>query len=302
MDPLRRPRVFGIRAFSFQIGCIKNVARCVRHLDHGQPERRPDEKERPWEAKTMAGQSNTAAATSTQGEYSLDVAQSAISTDPVFGTSGGAFLSLSDVLGNEQYYFLLYNTAQTQAEILSSFNMAISRISLGQRTNYAYGIYRFAGRRYDLTDQDEYYYERVFGGYFALSYPITKFERIETRVSLSNSDKEVDGPDRRPEGLLLSNSLSFMHDNSLWGPSGPMDGSRFNLTLAYTTDIQYSNVNYFSVIADYRHYLRLASERALPRGSGSSTTMARNRAGSSWAAAGTCGDIPAGASAARSSG
>jgi outer membrane protein assembly factor BamA len=62
--------------------------------------------------------------------------------------------------------------------------------------------------------------------------------------------------------LLLSNSISFTHDNSLWGPTGPVDGSRFNLTLAFTSDIQYSNVNYFTVIADYRTYLRLATRAA----------------------------------------
>jgi len=64
------------------------------------------------------------------------------------------------------------------------------------------------------------------------------------------------------KALLLSNSISFTHDNSLWGPSGPLDGTRFNVTLAYTSDIQYSNVNYFSIIGDYRHYFRLSTRSA----------------------------------------
>jgi hypothetical protein len=215
----------------------------------------------PWEPQSLRGEAERERY-KYRGEYSLDFAQSTISTDPVFGTSGGAFVSLSDVLGNEQYYFLLYNTAETQDELLSSFNIAISRISLSQRTSYAYGIYRFTGRRYDLTSKDEYYYERVFGGYFALSYPISKFDRIESGVSISNSNREVDGAIEERKALLLSNSLSFTHDNSLWGPSGPLDGSRFNLTLAYTSDVQYSNVNYFSVIADYRNYIRLGQRSA----------------------------------------
>lgn len=214
-----------------------------------------------WEPRSLSGK-DALERFKYQGEYSLDIAQSVISTDPVFGTAGGAFVALSDLLGNDQYYFLLYNTAETQDELLSSFNVAISRLSLSQRTNYAYGIYRFTGRRYDLTSKDEFYYERVFGGYFALSYPISKFDRIETGVSLSNSNREVDGAIEERKALLLSNSLSFTHDNSLWGPSGPLDGSRFNVTLAYTSDIQYSNVNYYSVIADYRNYLRLGQRSA----------------------------------------
>jgi outer membrane protein assembly factor BamA len=215
----------------------------------------------PWDPPILGGASQSGIRRY-EGDYSLDIAQSAISTDPVFGTSGGAFVSLSDLLGNDQYYFLLYNTAESQSELLSSFNVAISRLSLGQRANYAYGIYRFSGRRYDLTDRDEFFFERVFGGYLALSYPLSKFRRIETAISLSNSNKDVDVILEERKALLLSNSVSFTHDNSLWGPSGPLDGSRFKLTLAFTSDIQYSNVNYYSVIADYRHYFRLSTRSA----------------------------------------
>jgi hypothetical protein len=246
--------------FSFRLQSLKDVrgvtdtSATVRIMDlYARP--------RPWEAQAISGESEIERL-KYRGDYSLDIAQSAISTDPVFGTSGGAFVALSDLLGNDQYYFLLYNTAQSQDELLSSFNIAISRISLSQRTSYAYGIYRFTGRRYDLTSKDEFYYERVFGGYFALSYPLTKFQRVETGISLSNSNREVDGAIEQRKALLLSNSIALTHDNSLWGPSGPLDGSRFNLTLAYTSDIQYSNVNYFSIIADYRHYTRLSQRSA----------------------------------------
>jgi hypothetical protein len=246
--------------FSFQIKMIPNATAL---LDTSTAVRIVDlyDKGEPWAPKSIEGTSKVERL-KYQGEYSLDVAQSVISTDPVFGTTGGAQVALSDLLGNERYYFLLYNTAESQADILSSFNIAISRLSMGQRTNYAYGIYRFSGRRYDITDPDLFFFERVFGGYFALSYPLSKFERFETSISLSNSSKEVDVRTEDRKALLLSNSISFTHDNSLWGPSGPLDGSRFNLTLAYTSDIQYSNVNYFSLIADYSKYLRLSLRSA----------------------------------------
>jgi len=206
-------------------------------------------------------------------EYSLDFAQSQVTTDPVFGTAGGAYFSMSDLLGNENYNFLIYNTAQTTDEILSSFNIAVSRVSLQKRTHYAYGVYRFSGRRYDLTDPDEFFFEKVFGAYGAIRYPISIFQRFTLNVSISNSEKDVergwlssssdrDNVDNSRKALFLSNSLSFTHDNSLWGSTGPLDGSRLNITLAYTTDIQYSHANYYSVIFDYRYYFRLAQRSA----------------------------------------
>ena len=246
--------------FSFQIRIISGVQSLI---DSSMAKERVVllEKENPWMPKSVAGSSEVQTL-KYAGNYSFDIAQSQISTDPVFGTSGGALVGLSDLLGNDQYYFLVYNSAQSQSEFLESWNIAITRVSLFQRTNYAYGIFHFSGQRYDLEDPDLFFYERIFGGYLSLSYPLSKFKRIEITTRLANSDKEViEGVEER-KAMLLSNALTFVHDNSLWGPTGPLDGNRFNLTLAYTSDILFSNVNYFTVILDYRHYFRLSGRSA----------------------------------------
>ena len=198
-----------------------------------------------------------------QREYSIDYAQSQVSTDPVFGTQGGAVISLSDLLGNDNYYFLIYNTAQVQSDILKSFNVEIERINLGQRANYGYGVFHFSGDRYDITQSDEYFFERSFGGFFLLYFPLSIFDRIESDVSIINSDKQVYTGDIERKALMVSNTLSYVYDNSLWGPTGPLDGIRARVLLGYTSDIKYSNVNYYSIIADYRQYFRLGYSSAL---------------------------------------
>ena len=196
-------------------------------------------------------------------EYTLDYAQSQVSTDPVFGTMGGAVLSLSDLLGNDHYYFLIYNTAQVQSDFLKSFNVEIERINMGQRANYGYGVFQFSGNRYDIRESDEYFYERSFGSFFLLYFPMSKFARIESDVSVINSDKQIVAGLIERKALLVSNSLSYVFDNSLWGPTGPLDGTRARVLLAYTGDVKYSNVNYYSLIADYRHYFRLGFSTAI---------------------------------------
>ncbi len=245
----------GFENYSFRIYLLDKVS---LRIDSSKTEHRftvPSVPE-PWHAHSTEGDT-TVQLLHYKGDYTLDIAQSAVATDPVFGTSAGAALAMSDVLGNDQYYFLLYNNAESSDEFLEGFNLAVSRISLSQRTNYATGIFHFSGRRYDLTDPDLYYYERSFGGYLAASYPLSKFRRVEAGVSLSNSDKEVIYGFRPRKALILSNSVSFVHDNSLWGPTGPLDGSRFIATLAYTSDVQYSNVQYYTIIGDYRWYYRI---------------------------------------------
>ncbi len=198
-----------------------------------------------------------------ENEYSIDFAQSQVSTDPIYGTSGGAILSLSDLFSDDNYFFLIYNTAEVQSDFLKSFNVAISRINIKNRTNYAYGLFHFSGRRYDIRDSDEYFYERSFGGYFSLLYPFSKFQRVEATITVANSDKEVVTGVIERKALLVSNSLAYVLDNSLWGPTGPLDGTRVRLLLGFTNDVKFSNVNYFTAIADVRKYLRIGYPTSL---------------------------------------
>jgi len=199
-----------------------------------------------------------------ENEYTIDYAVSQVITDPVYGTRGGALFTLSDLLGDDRYMFLLYNTAEVQSEILKNFNIAITRVNSEKRSNFGYGIFHYNGRRYDIRESDEFFYERSYGGFFSLIYPLSVFRRLEASVSIANTDKEI--PENlfiSQKSLLLSNSISLVFDNSLWMPTGPLDGTRYRVLMGYTTDLRYSNINYYSIIADFRHYLRTSFRSTL---------------------------------------
>ena len=221
-----------------------------------------------------------------KNQYSLDYAISQVSTDPVFGTRGGGIVSLSDILGDDRYSFLFFNNGQVQSEVLKNLNVAVSRVNSGDRTNFGYGLFHFTGRRYDLRTSSNFFLERSFGGFISLRYPLSFFQRFETSVTLANSDRELISDLVPREALLLSNSISYTHDNSIWGPTGPVDGTRLRLLLGYTTDIQFSNANFYSVIADYRKYFRLSQRMTLAtRGSfyyNEGKEARRYIAGGSW--------------------
>lgn len=205
-----------------------------------------------WVAKKLTVAGNTSAV-KYKRKFDLDVAQSQITQDPIFGTSGGAQLAITDMLGNQQYYVLIYNNARTRDEFLESFNVAVSRVDLTHRTNFAVGLYHFAGRYFNYAEG--YFYERRYGGFGAISYPFSTFKRLEGSLNIRQSNKEWWLNERK--ALLVSNYLSYIKDNSLWGPTGPMDGERFNFTAGYSLDIKYSKVNFYTLILDYRKYFRL---------------------------------------------
>ncbi|HQY52879.1 MAG TPA: BamA/TamA family outer membrane protein [Ignavibacteria bacterium] len=195
-------------------------------------------------------------------DFSLDIATTALTVDPVFGANTGGIISLSDLLGNEKYYFLIFNNSNGSEDFWNSFNIAISKISIENRLNYAYGIYHLSGRRYDLGEFNSSFYERQYGGYLSLAYPLSFFRRLEMTTSLSQSTRSYDLFDNT-RSLLLSNFISYVKDNTLWNYTGPMDGERLNLTLGYTTDIANSNINYYSLFFDFRKYFRLGGPTAL---------------------------------------
>ena len=188
-------------------------------------------------------------------KFNLDVAQSAIMQDPMYGTSGGAQVAMSDMLGNYQYHFLLFNNAQTKDEFLESFNVAVSRLDLSHRTNYAVGAYHFAGRYFNWYEG--FFYERRYGGFGSVSYPLSIFKRVEGSLNFRHSYKEWYGRGTGRNALLLSGFLGYVKDNSLWGPTGPLDGERINLTMGITKDVRHSNVNFYTIIFDARKYFRL---------------------------------------------
>jgi dipeptidyl aminopeptidase/acylaminoacyl peptidase len=194
--------------------------------------------------------------------YTLDVAQGAVSTNPVWGTNGGAVLAFSDLLGNDQIFVSAYSTNVPGRSFIDGLNASVTRIHLGRRANYGYGIYRYSGRRYDLTDPDaanEYpvFFEQIVGVTGLVSYPISKFQRVDVQTSFNYDRKEVFVRDIDREAFLLSNAIGLTHDNALYDYNGPVDGWKANLTAAYTTDVRFSNVSYYTLTADVRHYLRI---------------------------------------------
>ncbi|WP_456408542.1 hypothetical protein [Caldithrix abyssi] len=192
-------------------------------------------------------------------KYELDFAQTQVSQDPIWGTTGGAQLAFTDVLGNDQYYLLIYNNARVASDFWKSFNVAVTKISLEHRINWGVSLYRFAG--YYFYPADAYFYEERLGAMATFSYPFSQFSRVSFTQNLAYSDKDWFFNKRR-QAYLSSNYISFVHDNSIWASSGPIDGQRINITFGNTYDLRYSNVNYLTGLIDLRKYFRLGLRSA----------------------------------------
>jgi Tol biopolymer transport system component len=197
--------------------------------------------------------------------YSLDFAAGEALVSPGYAAAQGATFLVSDMLGDHLIYasMLAYQQGNSLSDIVSNFNGTALYLDQSRRLNWGVGAFRFRGLFFE-GDFDQIFQETSVGGFLDLRYPLSRFARVEAQFRLEHSDRVDFGfvqggglagfPRRR--GVLASNWLSWVHDNSLWLPTGPIDGSRTNLTAGLVSDLSNARFDSWVLSADLRRYLR----------------------------------------------
>ncbi len=68
---------------------------------------------------------------------------------------------------------------------------------------------------------------------------------------------------QRLTGWLMTNSVSFTHDSSMWVLTGPLAGTRYSFGVGQTVDFKTSRRFNLNLTGDYRQYLRLGLRNCL---------------------------------------
>jgi hypothetical protein len=199
--------------------------------------------------------------------FSLDFAAGGGDYAPGYGSRQGAQLFFSDLLGDHAILssFAIYQSGGIE-DFLSNLNLNVLYLNQQRRLNWGVGVFRVAGTFYE-RDFTQLYRETSGGAYGVLRYPFTRFTRFEGQIGLEYSNRDdfantlVDGPPRR-KGVLASNFLSIVRDNSLWLETGPIDGGRFNLTGGVVSDISHGVFENWVGSADVRRYIRTSLQSA----------------------------------------
>jgi len=159
------------------------------------------------------------------------------------------------MLGDEVVYAQLGNTSGQGTSFLERLNVGLTYVNLRRRLNYGVSVFHLAGDYRD--DRDFIFFERRAGANLVASYPFSKFRRLESSLGVMYSDKRnaATGIDRR--AWLATNFMSWVHDNALWIPTGPIDGTRMKITAGLTVDIPRAQVENVQALGDFRRYHRI---------------------------------------------
>ncbi len=196
-----------------------------------------------------------------RSRFSLDAAVGGIAVSPGYGGGEALQVLLRDMLGNKAIMFQLANTTISTHAFFDNFSAGVTYIDLSRRINRGISLYHHAGTYYDARNVP--FFERRAGFGYLLSYPLSRFTRLETNLGLAWRDKEKPWGSAPRKGMLGIHNISWVHDTSLWLPTGPIDGARHRVTLGLTMDFHRPGLENFLAVVDLRRYVRLGTRSAL---------------------------------------
>jgi WD40 repeat protein len=190
----------------------------------------------------------------------LDVAAGEAVFVPGYGGAQGLAFIMSDLLGDNMVFGSVSSfQGRRLGSLLDNISATAIYLNRERRLNWGFGAFRTRSRNFE-GDLVVAYEETASGGIGLLRYPLSRFSRVEGTMVVEHSDRvdftlAVDQP--RRVGWIASHYISFVHDNSLWIPSGPIDGRRLSFTAGISSDFTNSRFDSYLLSGDWRRYFRL---------------------------------------------
>jgi Tol biopolymer transport system component len=190
-------------------------------------------------------------------KFTPDVIYGAAGYSTFFGFEGYTQIALSDMLGNHKIYIgtnLVFD--------LRNSSLSLTYLYLPHRIDYGFGVFHISNLF------NSYYYGlmrfRNYGLDFLVSRPFDKFTRIDFDFAWFNVMREyLQVPIPTETVRTIIPSLSVVTDKIEWGMTGPENGVRYSLTGRISPKYSAQGMDFQTVEADYRRYIRLAKNYSL---------------------------------------
>jgi len=186
--------------------------------------------------------------------FSPDLIYANAGFSTLYGLLGTTVLTFSDVLGNHR----LIGVTSLQIDLKNS-DYGLAYYYLPNRISY--GIELFHNARFLFLERGKYlnlFRFRNYGAVISASLPINRFQRLDFGLSFLNvSSENLDAPSEESQKVTyFIPAISFVRDNTIWGYTAPIDGTRYRIDLFGNPLIQADKYGFYSILADYRGYLK----------------------------------------------
>ncbi len=194
--------------------------------------------------------------------FSPDLVNGIVLFDNISGLILQSLLLVSDQMGDHQ--ILLYANIHRNVE---DADFELNYRYLKSRMNFGFDVYQYHQYYLQSLVSTNWTSDRIYGAGLVVSYPFNKFTRLEGALRISGRERIAfsAGPfdtirKRLPSVRTLSPVLTLVNDNTLWGVTGPVNGSRSAVKLKYTPQIEFNTYAHTTTAVDWRHYTRIGRD------------------------------------------
>jgi outer membrane protein assembly factor BamA len=190
--------------------------------------------------------------------FSPDLIYANAGFSSLYGLQGNTVISFSDVLGDHR----LIGITSLQIDLKNS-DYGLAYYYLPSRINYGVEAFHTAEFVFLQRGFRDYLYRfRNFGAVVSMSYPLNRFYRIDAGLSYLNvSQDNLDDPNEVAQDVdYIIPTLSFIHDNVLYGYTSPVDGTRYRFNVFGSPGFTQKEYSFYSVISDYRTYFLFGTD------------------------------------------
>ena len=190
--------------------------------------------------------------------FSPDLVYGTAGYDALFGIQGITQITFSDMLGDHRVF-----VASNLLIDLRNSDYMMAYTYLPERIDWGGSVFHVSRLLPDNNRSTIYRY-RQYGARLSLSYPIDKFQRVDTDLSVVGVSQAdiVEPSEPASTTTFFYPSLTFTKDATIPGPMYPHSGSRFSISLAGSPlDLSGKDVRFLTLIADGRSYLPLGQGR-----------------------------------------
>ncbi len=203
-------------------------------------------------------------------EFSIDNLFGGFTFNSDLGIATLGMIDLSDLMGNHRARLILDSSIRLTNFKPDYFNADLSYFYLKERLDIGFRLYHYSNYFYQLSTFQTFFdiekpYTHTWAALFLLSYPFSTFDRLESRIGIKSFDfvKSIETTSSNtyiihtfPQDRPLID-IAFVHDSTLNDITGPVNGSRYQVSLSASLPLTEHSVSYLKLIADYRSYFYL---------------------------------------------
>lgn len=200
--------------------------------------------------------------------------------------ASGAFLGVSDLLGNRQIAFILGSNAGGSDSFFRFLNVGVVYSNLEGRNDWRVGVLRTGNDV--LTEEEGFFFERNTGVLFGMTYPLDRFRSVSWSLTASVVEREEIGEGDETYGEVSAQTI-LGHDTTVSDEYGYGYGGGLLTSLLLAVDYRATNPTGWGSatgLYDLRYYFPLVGRTFVATrasyGISTGRVPQRIRLGGSW--------------------